>query len=284
MDTPSNRRHSTGSGRVTAGQLDAMSTAELLEGLERALNSMTEETYDDGLITAYLDALDRKSPMPEHPTADESYEDFKRRVSEVNSALNPQDTEANGPKRTPRKLFRSILVAIIAAACLLSCMVVVQAAGVDVFGSIARWTNDLFGFGDVGGLSTPVPTQTQQPEITVEYIESLLPEVPEGFVMGEPVVFEDPESGVLEYLVNYSQGENYITYSAIESLEDDFSLYEKDSSEVNKYIVGQHEFYIIINNGSPMAAWKIGSLECGIFTNLTIDELTQIILTSYGEE
>ena len=102
--------------------------------------------------------------------------------------------------------------------------------------------------------------------------------------MGEPVVFKDPESGVLEYLVNYSQGENYITYSAIESHEDDFSLYEKDSSEVNKYIVGQHEFYIIINNGSPMAAWKIGSLECGIFTNLTIDELTQIILTSYGEE
>ena len=283
MDTPSNRRHSTGSGRVTAGQLDAMSTAELLEGLERALNSMTEETYDDGLITAYLDALDRKSPMPEHPTADESYEDFKRRVSEVNSALNPQDTEANGPKRTPRKLFRSILVAIIAAACLLSCMVVVQAAGVDVFGSIARWTNDLFGFGDVGGLSTPVPTQTQQPEITVEYIESLLPEVPEGFVMGEPVVFEDSINGGLEYFVTYTFDDKYITFSAFETSNDNFSLYEKDSNKVNTYIWGQTEFYILMNNGYPTAAWKINNTEFGIATNLSINELEEIIKCTYGE-
>lgn len=283
MDTPSNRRHSTGSGRVTAGQLDAMSTAELLEGLERALNSMTEETYDDGLITAYLDALDRKSPMPEHPTADESYEDFKRRVSEVNSALNPQDTEANGPKRTPRKLFRSILVAIIAAACLLSCMVVVQAAGVDVFGSIARWTNDLFGFGDVGGLSTPVPTQTQQPEITVEYIESLLPEVPEGFVMGEPVVFEDPESGVLEYAVVYTCNDQYISFNAIENYGENFSLFEKDNTEVSTYSIAGNEFYIMQNNGAATSAWKTSNLEICIFTNLTDNNLKEILLNSYGE-
>lgn len=283
MDTPSNRRHSTGSGRVTAGQLDAMSTAELLEGLERALNSMTEETYDDGLITAYLDALDRKSPMPEHPTADESYEDFKRRVSEVNSALNPQDTEANGPKRTPRKLFRSILVAIIAAACLLSCMVVVQAAGVDVFGSIARWTNDLFGFGDVGGLSTPVPTQTQQPEITVEYIESLLPKVPEGFVMGEPSIFEDSVSGSMEYFVTYTSEDKYVSFNAVESDGDSFSLYEKDDSEVETYIIRNIEFYIYQNNGLSTVAWKIGDLECGIATNLNMNELLQILLNSYGE-
>lgn len=283
MDTPSNRRHSTGSGRVTAGQLDAMSTAELLEGLERALNSMTEETYDDGLITAYLDALDRKSPMPEHPTADESYEDFKRRVSEVNSALNPQDTEAKDPKRAPRKLLRSILVAIIAAACLLSCMVVVQAAGVDVFGSIARWTNDLFGFGDVGGLSTPVPTQTQQPEITVEYIESLLPKVPEGFVMGEPSIFEDSVSGSVEYFVTYTSEDKYISFNAVESDGDSFSLYEKDNSEVETYIIRNIEFYIYQNNGLSTVAWKIGDLECGIATNLNMNELLQILLNSYGE-
>lgn len=283
MDTPSNRRHSTGSGRITAGQLDAMSTAELLEGLEQALNSMTEETYDDGLITAYLDALDRKSPMPEHPTADESYEDFKRRVSEVNSALNPQDTEAKDPKRAPRKLLRSILVAIIAAACLLSCMVVVQAAGVDVFGSIARWTNDLFGFGDVGGLSTPVPTQTQQPEITVEYIESLLPKVPEGFVMGEPSIFEDSVSGSVEYFVTYTSEDKYISFNAVESDGDSFSLYEKDNSEVETYIIRNIEFYIYQNNGLSTVAWKIGDLECGIATNLNMNELLQILLNSYGE-
>ena len=163
MAQPSNDHTDKRGDRPSAGQLDSMSTAELLEGMEQALYSMTEETYDAELIDAYLEALERKSPMPEHPTVDESYERFRARVGELNAAVNPQSAPARRTRPGPRRALRTALVAVITTACLLSCMVVAQAAGVDVFGSIARWTDDLFGFGDVEDMeAAPAPTESTE--------------------------------------------------------------------------------------------------------------------------
>ncbi len=282
MAQPSNDHTDKRGDRPSAGQLDSMSTAELLEGMEQALYSMTEETYDAELIDAYLEALERKSPMPEHPTADESYERFRARVGELNAAVNPQSAPARRTRPGPRRALRTALVAVITAACLLSCMVVAQAAGVDVFGSIARWTDNLFGFGDVEDMeATPVPTESS--EVTVEYIESLLPVVPDGFVKGEPEIFVDPIDGCISYSVYYSQGNSYISFNAIEQLTSDTSFYQKDEQDVNTIEINGQEIYLFMNNGSPMAAWQLPNLEIGIFTNLAMDDLAHIIITSYGD-
>ena len=280
MVQPSNDHTDKRGDRPSAGQLDSMSTAELLEGMEQALYSMTEETYDAELIDAYLEALERKSPMPEHPTADESYERFRARVGELNAAVNPQSAPARRTRPGPRRALRTVLVAVITAACLLSCMVVAQAAGVDVFGSIARWTDDLFGFGDVEDMeATPAPTEST--EITIEYIESLLPVVPDGFVMGEPIIFRDDISGILEYSISFTSDTNYITFNAVEQYEDTASLYQKDSSNVDIIYIDDIKFYTFMNNDYASAAWRTGSLECCIITNLSIDELSQILFNSY---
>ena len=98
MVHPSNDHPDLHEGIPTREQLDAMSTAELLEALEQTLFSMTEENYDGGLLDAYLDELDRKSPMPEHPATDESYERFKARVGKMNAAINPP-SPSHGTRR-----------------------------------------------------------------------------------------------------------------------------------------------------------------------------------------
>lgn len=284
MVHPSNDHPDLHEGIPAREQLDAMSTAELLEALEQTLFSMTEENYDGELLDAYLDELDRKSPMPEHPATDESYERFKARVGKMNAAINPlESAPAASAKPKPRHTaLRTALVAVIAAACLLSCMVVVQAAGLDVFGSIARWTDSLFGFGAIGEpAASPSPTGTQ--EVTVEYIETLLPTVPDGFVMGEPEVFEDIISGKLEYCVSFISGANYITFSAVEQYNDNVSKYQKDEHNVNIIDIDGQKFYLFMNNSYASAAWRISTLECYINTNLTLDELTNIVLISYGE-
>lgn len=284
MVHPSNDHPDLHEGTPAREQLDAMSTAELLEALEQTLFSMTEENYDGELLDAYLDELDRKSPMPEYPATDESYERFKARVGKMNAAINPlESAPAASAKPKPRHTaLRTALVAVIAAACLLSCMVVVQAAGLDVFGSIARWTDSLFGFGAIGEpAASPSPTGTQ--EVTVEYIETLLPTVPDGFVMGEPEVFEDIISGKLEYCVSFISGANYITFSAVEQYNDNVSKYQKDEHNVNIIDIDGQKFYLFMNNSYASAAWRISTLECYINTNLTLDELTNIVLISYGE-
>lgn len=284
MVHPSNDHPDLHEGIPTREQLDKMSTAELLEALEQTLFSMTEENYDGELLDAYLDELDRKSPMPEHPATDESYERFKARVGKMNAAINPlESAPAASAKPKPRHTaLRTALVAVIAAACLLSCMVVVQAAGLDVFGSIARWTDSLFGFGAIGEPAvSPSPTGTQ--EVTVEYIETLLPTVPDGFVMGEPEVFEDSGTGYIEYWVGYYSGDKIIAFSAVEQDDDAMSKYQKDEQDVKVININGQIFYTFMNNNNATAAWKISTLECFITTNLSLDELTNIILLSYGE-
>lgn len=282
MVHPSNDHPDLHEGIPTREQLDAMSTAELLEALEQTLFSMTEENYDGELLDAYLDELDRKSPMPEHPATDESYERFKARVGKMNAAINPlESAPAASAKPKPRHTaLRTALVAVIAAACLLSCMVVVQAAGLDVFGSIARWTDSLFGFGAIGEpAASPSPTGTQ--EVTVEYIETLLPTVPDGFVMGEPVVFEDDVSGGIEYCVSFISEANYITFSAVEQYNDNMSKYQKDYQDVRIIHIDGQNFYLFMNNGYASAAWRLSNLECNINSDLALEELTQIIVNSY---
>ena len=282
MVHPSNDHPDLHEGIPAREQLDAMSTAELLEALEQTLFSMTEENYDGELLDAYLDELDRKSPMPEHPATDESYERFKARVGKMNAAINPlESAPAASAKPKPRHTaLRTALVAVIAAACLLSCMVVVQAAGLDVFGSIARWTDSLFGFGAIGEpAASPSPTGTQ--EVTVEYIETLLPTVPDGFVMGEPVVFEDDVSGGIEYCVSFISEANYITFSAVEQYNDSMSEYQKDYQDVRIIHIDGQNFYLFMNNGYASAAWRLSNLECNINSDLALEELTQIIVNSY---
>lgn len=282
MVHPSNDHPDLHEGIPAREQLDKMSTAELLEALEQTLFSMTEENYDGELLDAYLDELDRKSPMPEHPATDESYERFKARVGKMNAAINPlESAPAAYAKPKPRHTaLRTALVAVIAAACLLSCMVVVQAAGLDVFGSIARWTDSLFGFGAIGEpAASPSPTGTQ--EVTVEYIETLLPTVPDGFVMGEPVVFEDDVSGGIEYCVSFISEANYITFSAVEQYNDSMSEYQKDYQDVRIIHIDGQIFYLFMNNGYASAAWRFSNLECSINSDLALEELTQIIVNSY---
>ena len=282
MVHPSNDHPDLHEGIPTREQLDAMSTAELLEALEQTLFSRTEENYDGELLDAYLDELDRKSPMPEHPATDESYERFKARVGKMNAAINPlESAPAASAKPKPRHTaLRTALVAVIAAACLLSCMVVVQAAGLDVFGSIARWTDSLFGFGAIGEpAASPSPTGTQ--EVTVEYIETLLPTVPDGFVMGEPEVFEDAETGCIEYWTCYYNDDKFIAFSAVEQPEENISKYQKDYQDVSIIDIDGQVFYVFMNNGYASTAWKFANLECNITTNLTKENLSDIIVNSY---
>jgi len=163
-------------------------------------------------------------------------------------------------------------------------MVAAQAAGVNVFGSIARWTGSLFSFGGPqAGYATPAPSATPQPELTEEYLESLLPAVPEGFVMEESDFYENSEGGVYGF-AEFTENDSYIVFSAEQAPNNGNRLYEKDMRSVISLNLGGVEYYIFDNNGITTAAWYINGLTCGIFSNLEKDTLIKIIIISYGEE
>ncbi len=279
MSYPSNRGNEF--NNITQEKLDSMSTAELLELLESINETMTEDNFDDELITACLDALDRKSPMPEYPSTERAWRSFEDKVElDKRASGGDSGTTANRPKRRAKRTLRTILVAAIIVFCLFSCMLVAQAAGVDVFGSIARWTDSVFGF----GLDEAQVAQEKVPSTFAEYVELLKPEVPEGFTMSGPYFYQDELTGYNEVAIDYYNGSNYISFTILEEHNIDGSLYEKDNSNrVEVLEVGDYTFYMFSNNSDSVAAWRYKQYECGISTNLGRDDLVSIIRYSYAE-
>lgn len=121
-------------------ELEQLSPEELAQAMEQALDDMTEDTYDQAVIDAYLDALDAKTPIPEAPDVDESYGQFQAMLSQ---AL--PDEAPSKPKRRGSVLRMTLRVAL-AAAFVFSCLMMAQASGLDLWGTVARWTDDGFRF------------------------------------------------------------------------------------------------------------------------------------------
>lgn len=121
-------------------ELERLSPEELAQAMEQALDDMTEDTYDQAVIDAYLDALDAKTPIPEAPDVEESYGQFQAMLSQ---AL--PDEAPSKPKRRGSVLRMTLRVAL-AAAFVFSCLMMAQASGLDLWGTVARWTDDGFRF------------------------------------------------------------------------------------------------------------------------------------------
>lgn len=267
--------HPSGGCPPAPGELDKMTTEELLAALDALFGSMTEESYDGALLRAYLDALDRKAPIGAMPTAEESLAAFHRRLETM-----PARSRFASRPRGARRALRSVFAAAMVALCIFSGMIAIQAAGIDVFGALARWTGELFSFGDPEtGLVAPTPSAA--PELTAEYVETLLPEVPAGFVKGEPTCFRDDERERFQYAVYYTRGDDTILFTAIKGTGRP-AVYEKNDEGMTVLGIGGTEFYIFQNSGKSVAVWVVDNLDCSLTTNLEIGPLREILTNSYS--
>lgn len=255
------------SERTDAALLGAMTTPELLELLERTLDGASEDTYDGELVDALLAELNLRSPLPEHRPAAEAYGEFSERVRRAADAV--------GRRKGERRYgWRNAFAGVMVAAALLLGMMCAQASGLDIFGAAARWSDELFSF----GRDEPEPTAA----IGVGDIEKLLPSVPEGFVMGDSKIFSSETEGMW-YAVEYTRGDEYIVFYAVEQGGEVFSNYQKDYNEIGMIEIDEQGYYLLKNNVQVSAVWTIAPMEYSITTNLPLEVLTQIIYDSYEE-
>lgn len=277
---------------VSPEKLEAMSPSELSEAMEAALDAMTEETYDPAVIDAYLDALDRKAPMPAHPNAESSYQDFQDKLQEYVEG-------ASKPAKQTRKFRRIARTGIVAALLAVLLASAAQAAGIDVVGTIARWTESVFSFGTVqsGNDSSHYPSVSNQvpadvPEEYQEFVTELqirgieeytIPTyIPEGFQAGTPELYVD-ETGYITFTVVYSNGDKMVIFTVLGDGETHASLYEKDNSEVRIYSKNGIDHYFFQNLETNAVAWTVNELEYSVRTTLPAAELEKIINSMYKE-
>lgn len=277
---------------VSPEKLEAMSSSELSEAMEAALDAMTEETYDPAVIDAYLDALDRKAPMPTHPNAESSYQDFQDKLQEYVEG-------ASKPAKQTRKFRRIARTGIVAALLAVLLASAAQAAGIDVVGTIARWTESVFSFGTVqsGNDSSHYPSVSNQvPADVPEEYQELVTElqkrgieeytiptcIPEGFQADTPELYVD-ENGYIEFTAAYANGDDMVIFAIFGYKGKHAGLYEKDNSEVRIYTKNDTNHYFFQNREINSVAWTVNELEYSIRTTLPAAELEKIINSMYEE-
>ena len=292
---------------ISPERLNGMSPSELADAMEEALNSMTEDTYDPEVIAAYLDALDRKSPLPEQPTAEEAYRDFQHRIEPLSTVSAKQNTPTTAKHLGGfRRTLRVGLVAALLVSCLFGSMVVAQAAGLDVFGAMARWTESVFSFGalaageevnnpsDTSRTSAHSSSQTIKKEVPEEYKELQaalaerglplqIPEVPDGFNVVDSTLYTDPDTGNIQFTIGYLNDNDYIIFDITQNSGHPTTIYEKDDNDVTLYEYNGVTHYIFSNNESYVAAWIINGLEYSLSTTSKSISLTDLVQSTYEE-
>ncbi len=176
-------------GEKSTESFAELSPVELADALENALNAMSEEDYDPDLITAYLDALEQKRPLATAPDAQAAEADFRRRLGGLGSEQAAQSAAPAQPKKGRR--YRALVTVAATMTLLLALMIGAQAAGFDIFGALARWTEETFRFSpsaqetQVSPYYEPLRQTLKENGIS----GALAPKwYPEGFVAMEPEV------------------------------------------------------------------------------------------------
>lgn len=268
------------SGGPSTEGFDEASPVELADALEQLLDSMSEETYDPELVAAYLEALEKKAPIMEPPPDPRvAQAAFLRRLD----PLQAKETDPGARSAKGRGWRRGLVTVAATMAVLLALMIGAQAAGIDVFGNLARWTEETIHFVLPG----------REPEVSPYYepfrkaLEdnglpgALAPKwYPEGFVTEGPEVEEGRRGVFVTNIFQNAVGKEF-TVSVKRCPDPDRLIskaYEKDATSVEIYTSVGRNFYILANlNGTVGATWSNGDLEESVRGSLSVDEIKNII-------
>lgn len=285
--------------------LNRLSTEQLEDLLQADLDS--DEFSDEDVIFHILEVLKQRESTRsamQIPDVDEAWAEFQKYYNipegkEMSLYPSPdEESKAIGSTSLPivkpqRTWLRRAVVAAAAAAILMGTLVCAQAAGLDVFVALARWTNDTFHFVSNGDPATgqkvdatPIPTHTENHSAiqSALYECGINPDLapawfPDGFVMDEPIILHDGSSSTVSCLFTKSS-EVFFTYQIDHSDSFDLSdwVYEKDGTQVKPYISNQMAFYLMENLENTTAAWSDGrSTTITIFGQLSADDMKAII-------
>ena len=284
---------------------DAMSTDALKEILREDAEMPDSGKFGMDAILYIMEVVARREEENGNaPDVKAAWESFQTNYSPFSDngqiCDETPDTEAGGPSedadaqpsvsfrsrggsRTKRWLRVAAGVALVSVLLIPVNSVVADAFGLDIFRSVARWTQETFGFfrPDNGAAETQLTFLRGYLE---DYgaADRILPRyIPEGYVASETLTYDLVDyQFVCCYLVN---GDDNITLQYnIYPTELSTITYETRAEDPEIYRKGGVEHYIVINDGKYTAAWRSGNTECCIIGVSSRKELIRMIDSIYG--
>ena len=274
---------------------DQLST-EQLEDILRADIASPNQMNDEAVfhILEVLEKREKENPTGRLPDVDQSWQEFQKYYNipegegeSLYPIRNNQEKRSTSVPTKTRRVFRPRKILVVAAVLILMFggMLTAQAAGVDVFGAIGRWTEETFHFelpinhDDLAGETDYNLRNASQKAGLPGSVAPIW--CPEGFIPKTPTnthVEDYVDTAVCEY-INENENRSYfvdISYY-YNSADVEATIFEKDGSEVVTYSSNRGTFYIFSNIDVLAATWSNGHLSITIAGDLQLEELEKII-------
>ena len=270
-------------------QLPIGKLLELLDIAPVPASCPEDEAYVDALEEAIIEK-ENENPTGFFPDVDQQWEQFVTHYlpDQKDTALEPERTEhavsaqtnqqslTVPPKRVVRfkRVWRTALVAAVAIACMFAIMVTAQAAGVDVFGAMARWTEDVFSFGRIAPDSQvsddpAQETMGQGAEVSSAEFVSLqeafdaygMTEVhepswlPEGYAMDSLDILAVDDPFLRSFSASYTDGEGRVSVKVISYNGEPITQVQKIDGPVESTEKNGIVFYLLENSVGCTIAW-----------------------------
>lgn len=293
--------------------LNRLSTEQLEELLRTApLLPDSQETSD------YYDAIEAVIVQreTEHPTGriqdiDRAWAEFQEHYFSPASESAEMPPEESGEILTPsikengsyaKKPFRKVLPIAAAIAVIFMSMIAAQAAGVDVFGALAHWTEETFHFNGGGSGGKTLVGETARPQIEDETYLAIqaevdklgidIPVVPTWFPVGyelEEILLPNPDITAwqdIDCCFRNQDGQTFFLTIAkyIENYDISSIVFEKDGQPVSQYLCNGKLFYLMSNNSRKRGVWSNGYIVLSIDGSLSEETIKTIIDSIGGEE
>lgn len=252
-------------------ELDSMSLEELREEFELLWADMDEDDYDGELLELYIEAIERKDPELTTRDASALDERFKK-------LLEGRTTKSARHSRT----LKTVIIVAAVVALLVASMAIAQAAGFDLFGRIARWTAETFGFTSVNAAnrSADLPPQLKglqealdEYSINPDYLPTYWPD---GYEQTQIISMDEPESNTISGAYGEDRNRIILSYIAFLSQKPE-SSYNIDDQSLEIYEHNGIKFHIMTNVEKYLAVWNIENVECRISGVESYEELVKIL-------
>lgn len=262
---------------------DAMATEELEQILRLDAEAPEGQEPDTEEILDIMEVLTERKRNNSHAEKEalEAYESFKQNyMPETDNRKHP--SKRNKKAKTDTKRLRRIRTLSATAAVLAIIIlgsITAKAFGVNIWKTVAKWTQETFHFGEWGS-SNPnsnlvyasLQEALEQGEVTTHLAPTWFPN---GYKLVDIRVEQTPLRKT--YVAKYKKGKQELTITLHDYLNGDPVYVEQSEGLIEEYEVSGITYYLFSNYDNVKAVWIVDSYESYISGNVTIEELKQMI-------
>jgi len=284
---------------------DNMST-EMLEDILRADSQLPiNEDSDNEAILYIMEVIAKREK--EHPTGrfqdgHQAWESFSENylpfIEDDKSLYDFEDDfaeEQTGIKYLPSTipfqshkksiLSRVVFVTAAVIALLFASTVTASAFGFNLWGAVAQWTRDTFGFSTTASISEDSEQKDSanrlQNELNQYGITTALAPTwyPDGYSLENIDVAETPARTT--FIATFDNNGQEILITIVAMTDSPNRVYEKDGDDVTVYSVNQIKHYIMTNLDNINVVWATENYECSISGVLSLKDAEKMIDSIY---